>query len=306
MKTILKLTGLVLVFLWHVNYAQSCLPDGITFTSQLEVDNFQKNYPGCVKIEGSVVIDSDHITNLHGLNAVDHIGGDLVSEVNDSLVNFDGLGSLNEIGGSLRLWGNHSLLSLDGFNKLTKIGKHLVIAYHPHLYDLLALSNTEQLGGNLTVVYNDSVKTLDGLQNIDSASIDQLNIYHNPSLSSCAIKSTCDFIGISYADADIYSNDENCNTVSEVEAACKNLSVHDFSVEPYFLLYPIPANECIHIQLADIYIIEKITLSDITGKVLKTLHTNNRTVSVNGMKTGIYFLECTVENQKIRRKFILN
>ena len=37
-------------------FSQGCLPEGITFTTQEEIDNFQANYPGCTEIEGDVII----------------------------------------------------------------------------------------------------------------------------------------------------------------------------------------------------------------------------------------------------------
>ncbi len=37
-------------------FTQGCLPDGISFTTQAEIDNFQTNYPGCTEIEGDVTI----------------------------------------------------------------------------------------------------------------------------------------------------------------------------------------------------------------------------------------------------------
>jgi hypothetical protein len=36
--------------------ARSCLPEGITFTTQADIDNFSTNYPGCTEIEGDVKI----------------------------------------------------------------------------------------------------------------------------------------------------------------------------------------------------------------------------------------------------------
>ncbi len=48
--------------------SQPCLPEGIEFSSQEEIDNFQTNYPNCTEIEGSVSIAGDDITNLDGLN----------------------------------------------------------------------------------------------------------------------------------------------------------------------------------------------------------------------------------------------
>ena len=55
--------------------SQPCLPDGITFQTQAEIDNFQTNYPNCNEIEGDVIISGDSITNLNGLSVVTSIGG---------------------------------------------------------------------------------------------------------------------------------------------------------------------------------------------------------------------------------------
>ena len=61
-----------------VQGGQACLPDGITFSTQEQIDNFQTNYPNCSEIEGSVAISGDDITNLNGLNVLTSIGGDLM------------------------------------------------------------------------------------------------------------------------------------------------------------------------------------------------------------------------------------
>jgi hypothetical protein len=44
---------LALVAMSHsIVFSQGCLPEGITFTTQEEIDNFQTNYLGCTRIEG--------------------------------------------------------------------------------------------------------------------------------------------------------------------------------------------------------------------------------------------------------------
>ena len=44
---------LALAALCHsIVFSQGCLPEGITFTTQEQIDNFQTNYPGCTEIEG--------------------------------------------------------------------------------------------------------------------------------------------------------------------------------------------------------------------------------------------------------------
>ena len=52
-----------------------CLPEGITFSTQEEIDNFQINYPYCTEIEGDVIIEGDEITNLDGLSVLNSISG---------------------------------------------------------------------------------------------------------------------------------------------------------------------------------------------------------------------------------------
>jgi hypothetical protein len=55
-------------------FSQSCLPEGIRFYAQSQIDNFQFNYPGCTEIEGDVLIDSNLITNLNGLSVLISVG----------------------------------------------------------------------------------------------------------------------------------------------------------------------------------------------------------------------------------------
>ncbi len=49
MKKSLLLISLPFLILTDV-LSQSCLPNGITFTTQAEIDNFQTNYPNCTEI----------------------------------------------------------------------------------------------------------------------------------------------------------------------------------------------------------------------------------------------------------------
>ena len=52
--------------------SQGCLPEGITFSGQEEIDNFQTNYPGCTEIEGDVLIwdYGTGVNNLIGLSVI--------------------------------------------------------------------------------------------------------------------------------------------------------------------------------------------------------------------------------------------
>jgi len=62
------------LFILH-SFSQPCLPQGITFNTQEQIDNFQINYPNCTEIEGDMIIEGDDITNLDGLNVLTAVGG---------------------------------------------------------------------------------------------------------------------------------------------------------------------------------------------------------------------------------------
>ena len=105
--------------------SQSCLPEGIVFTTQEQIDNFQTDNPDCTEIEGDVVIGgwppTENITNLNGLNVVTSIGGYLHIEHNLALVNLEGLDNLDSIGDWFVCKGNISLINLTGLENLTHI-----------------------------------------------------------------------------------------------------------------------------------------------------------------------------------------
>ena len=77
---------------------QSCLPQGITFSTQASIDNFQTNYPNCTQIEGAVTITGSNINNLNGLNVLTSIGGNLNIGLNPALTSLTGLNNLTYIG----------------------------------------------------------------------------------------------------------------------------------------------------------------------------------------------------------------
>lgn len=66
---------ILLLFLCDEVCAQPCLPQGITFSSQEQVDAFKTNFPGCSEIEGDVLVQGNDITNLDSLHILKVIGG---------------------------------------------------------------------------------------------------------------------------------------------------------------------------------------------------------------------------------------
>ena len=80
MKKIILISTLIL-FIQTLTNSQTCLPEGITFSTQNEIDGFPFDYPDCSEIEGDVLIISTEggleITNLDSLSALVAINGNL-------------------------------------------------------------------------------------------------------------------------------------------------------------------------------------------------------------------------------------
>ncbi|MFZ4462487.1 MAG: hypothetical protein ACOYN5_01470, partial [Bacteroidales bacterium] len=135
----------ILLFLLFVSFtasSQSCLPQGITFSTQADVDNFHINYPNCTQIGGSVYIVNTSISNLNGLNV------------------------LTSIGGLLQIWYNMHLISLSGLDNVTQIGGALIIQYNFALTNLSGLKGLTQIGGDFTYFSNGLITNLSGLDKL--------------------------------------------------------------------------------------------------------------------------------------------
>src|SRR5687767_1272471 len=107
-----KIYIITIIYFCFVSFigAQNCLPTGIQFTTQAEIDNFPVNYPGCKVIEGDVCI------------------GDCTAPYLPSdIKNLDSLVQLTSVKGNIIISANPSLLSLDGLQNLTVIEQDLKI-----------------------------------------------------------------------------------------------------------------------------------------------------------------------------------
>lgn len=203
MKSTSLLAVILLIFLHLTTFSQPCLPQGILFTTQSQIDDFQSNYPDCTEIEGWVIIfdgyGSEYITDLSGLSVLTSIGGDFIIEANDSLTNLTGLEGLASIGGSFKILHNNSLT------------------------DLIALENLSSIGGDLWISYNSALTSLSGLDHITPGSINSLKIIYNSSLSACEVESICYFVASPAGEVQISDNATGCNSMEEVNEACDEI-----------------------------------------------------------------------------------
>lgn len=220
---------LAFIFCLGSLFAQPCLPGGITFTTQQELDDFIVNYPNCTEVSGNVSIlgsasSSSNINDLNGLNQIASIGGSLTIRYNDSLLSVSGLENLKITGSDLIISANHALLNLSGLDSLTTVGGNLRIggfgslAGNNSLTNITALNNLSSVSGTLQVSDNPLLTSISGIGNIDYTSTN-LIISYNPSLSDCGLLNICNYLN-SGGNPAIFENAPGCATGAEVAASC--------------------------------------------------------------------------------------
>jgi len=113
---------IILAFLYlNCSFAQTCLPNGIAFYSQAEIDNFPTDYPGCTEILGGLTIVGD--------------SNGLILMANSSLLNLDGLSSINAVFNGLVILENALLNDITGLSGVTiqNSGALVIITGNPNL-----------------------------------------------------------------------------------------------------------------------------------------------------------------------------
>ena len=161
-------TFLIIFFILinHVLFSQSCLPEGITFTRQGQIDSFQVNYPGCKVIEGFVKITGNDITNLLGLNVLDSVFGRFAIDYAVDLQDLGGLENLKYIGGDFTIQDAQSLHYLTGLETLSAIGGNLEVSWNDWLFSLDGLQQLTAVEGGVYIDANMELTSLEGLDHL--------------------------------------------------------------------------------------------------------------------------------------------
>lgn len=177
MNTITKIfLSLLLVCTTFIAQGQ-CLPEGITFTNQSQIDDFPRNHPDCTEIIGNVLIGG-YLENLNGLSQITHIGGFLKIN-NTTLENMDGLENLQTVE-SLLMESNANLQNIEALSNLSSTNRIVLMNNH-NLLTLSGLEGINILPQELSINQNSSLENLHGLENLVSIG-KNCNIYLNPSL----------------------------------------------------------------------------------------------------------------------------
>ncbi len=199
---------LLLSSIFTQSYSQTCLPEGITFETQAQVDSFAINYPNCKKILGDLnfkletdINNTDALNNLtavmgnlhlngddkslKGLSNIDTVGGYLFLITN--VTSCEVIKSIEFIGKSLSLGHSDSLKSLKGLEKLKYVGTYISISDCKLLQVIEGFDSLRHLGA-LSITGNERLKKIEGFNFVNDIgtieikrcdSLKEINILNN-------------------------------------------------------------------------------------------------------------------------------
>ncbi len=248
---------------------------------------------------------NDVLTSLSGLENLTNIGANLDVLFNPNLVNLTGLDNVAYIGGNSGISYSDALINLTGLESLTSIGGNLSINTCSSLTSLASLMNLTSIGGNLSIGLNASLITLVGLDNIAGSSIVNLSISDNILLSTCEVKSVCDYMVSPGGSISIHSNAVGCNSQLEVETAC-GVGIHDINSERKISIYPNPAENKIHISCNNEASIKEISIFNQLGQIVLQERERAANIDISKLLNGIYIIEVVGTNWRVKEKLMVH
>jgi hypothetical protein len=147
---------------------------------------------------------------------------------------------------------------------------------------------------------------LSGINDITVASIEQLHIFGNITLSSCEALSICDFLESPGGEIEIHDNATGCNSQDEVEEACLEFSVPDQNAKNDFSIYPNPTKGILSISYNNGAAIDEIIIYNQMGQKVFEGELDNNTIDVSSLPEGMYVIEIRTSEFQIREKLIVN
>lgn len=107
-------------------------------------------------------------------------------------------------------------------------------------------------------------------------------------------------IMIMYFDIDISDSESGVVLYSNFNT----LSLNSFRNEAFVKVYPNPATSMLNVQIPNAAAIDKIVVSDITGKIIMKQTKNSSQINVENLVKGLYILEVYSSRNKFQTKFI--
>jgi hypothetical protein len=162
------------------------------------------------------------------------------------------------------------------------------------------------IGGGLSISVNDALTSLSALDNIEAASITNLQIRYNNSLSTCEVQSICEYLASPNGTIEIHDNDPGCNSPEEVILACQAITMEEINPGAGISILPNPATGIITISHLGPAGTARLTIFNTGGgKVLDRQLTYNETqINISALTTGVYFVRVQNEGLVEVRKMV--
>jgi len=245
------------------------------------------------------LVSNNLLNNIQNLSQLTSTGNFVILH-SPLLTSFNGLQNLTTIGGLFGIE-NLAISNFTGLDNLNSIGGFVEIKNCPNLASMAGLLNLTSIDGYIHLQNNPLLATVSGLDNIDSHSIDTITIRNCPNLSFCSVRSFCGFLG-PVGSGTFTNNATGCNSVSEIQNICNNLSINEQQIEA-FAIYPNPTSEVLNFSTTKT--IKKLRITDISGKcIFQNSDFQKTAVDVSNFKSGIYFLSSEIDNAIHQIKFI--
>jgi len=250
------------------------------------------------------ILSNNQLTDLSGFDELTSIGGLLRIGNNSSLQSLTGLGNLGDIGGDLLVYINNNLLSMDGLNQLDSIGGSLSIAQNAGLKSFNGLEDLKVIGNGISIESNEVLLGLMGIENIQAASIHSLLITGNPALSSCEVKSVCDYLALPDATINIAGNATGCNSQTEVQVACTS-GLHEAELKSDWSLFPNPAENEVAFTLEPGTVMLALAVYNQLGQCVLAQQGVSLRMDIAHLQPGTYVVELTTANGKSRQRLVV-
>lgn len=252
---------------------------------------------------GLMILDNIDLPDVSGLESLVSIGGDLNIQSNYILTTISAFESLTAIGNDILIYNNSLLQNLDGLNGVSSIGEDLTVTANESLADINGLSNLTSIGGVLKIDDNDALTSLNGLNHIAAESIAELHVIFNASLSTCHVKSVCDYLANPNGTLSIFANSIGCTDTQTILDQC-GLSSGEYVFEKSFTLYPNPADQKLVLLIRDGSILKSVTVYN-EIKQLFTIENPGNILDISDLSPGLYFIKLETNQWVFTEKLIV-
>lgn len=189
-------------------------------------------------------------------------------------------------------------------------------------YGCNSAHETQELSnGDFLIIGREENNTADGINNFGSSDfwVGKMNasgtlLWHKTlggSLSDLSGSASIASDGGIFISGISHSNDFNVSgnhgdrDVWAVKLYPESMATENFKQES-LLLFPNPTSCILNLQVADEFMIEKVIITDISGKTALQQTQNLNQINTQTLASGIYFLQATSNNKTYQTKFIKN